>query len=182
MNAIIYRDSFLVLGSFLCVFVLIWLHTHSLFIGVVAFSEILLSLMGFTFLYRVVIGIETIGILHTIALFLLLAIGVDDVFVFWDTWKHSALLQLVEQPPHLTAPQVRKHCLLNRKRVRLSVHGLKVAYMKFIFYKATMLLRQRIEALRKQEDDGLNQKSEQKGSSEDDGTQHSIMRPFELVI
>jgi hypothetical protein len=102
LDIIIERDGMLVFLSVFMVFALMWIHTRSFFIACVSLSEIVLSFLAWIFIYRVVLGLQVLSILHVLSVFLLLAIGTDDVFVFWDTWKHSALLQVVELPPHLT--------------------------------------------------------------------------------
>jgi hypothetical protein len=40
--------------------------------------------------YRVVLGISWIGVLNVIGLFIIIGIGVDDVFVFYDTFAQTA--------------------------------------------------------------------------------------------
>ena len=45
------------------------------------------------FVYRVVLGISTLGILNVVSLFVIIGIGVDDVFVYLNTFKQSAKLK-----------------------------------------------------------------------------------------
>ena len=40
-------------------------------------------------LYRVVFDYRYFGIFHVLGLFIILGIGADDVFVFYDTWRES---------------------------------------------------------------------------------------------
>jgi hypothetical protein len=42
-------------------------------------------------IYAVVLGIRWIGVLHFLGIFIILGIGVDDVFVVLDHWKVSSM-------------------------------------------------------------------------------------------
>ncbi|KAL0186344.1 hypothetical protein M9458_018014, partial [Cirrhinus mrigala] len=44
------------------------------------------------FLYHVVFGVKYLGILNGVAAFVIIGIGVDDVFVFISTFRQSAHL------------------------------------------------------------------------------------------
>ena len=45
------------------------------------------------FVYRVVLGIEAVGLLNLVSLFVIIGIGVDDVFVFLNTFKQAGDLK-----------------------------------------------------------------------------------------
>ena len=88
------HDMYLLLGSFLCIIFFMVFHIRSLFLAITGIFGIIMSLGIWLFFYRVIFGIESLSLLSTLALFLILAIGTDDIFVFWDTWKYSAMLDL----------------------------------------------------------------------------------------
>ena len=55
-------------------------------------AQIMMSLPVAFFIYRVIFGITFYTQLHILAIFLVLGVGADDVFVFVDGWKQSATL------------------------------------------------------------------------------------------
>mmetsp|Transcript_8250 Transcript_8250/g.25531 ORF Transcript_8250/g.25531 Transcript_8250/m.25531 type:complete len:1071 (+) Transcript_8250:228-3440(+) len=73
------------------VFVWVWLcvHTSSFFIGSCGMLQILLSLPISLFWYRVVLWRRYIAIMIQLAIFVILGIGADDIFVYVDAWKQS---------------------------------------------------------------------------------------------
>ena len=83
-------DMALLGGSLLFIFFFMWLHTRSLFITGLAILSIVTSFFVANMLYRVVFDFRYFGIFHVLALFIILGIGADDVFVFYDTWRESS--------------------------------------------------------------------------------------------
>ena len=90
-------------GSATFIFVVITVHTRSLFLGVTGVIQVLLSFPVCFFVYRVVFQIKLFGALQVISLFIILGIGADDVFILTDALaqsrvvshvKHSKLLRL----------------------------------------------------------------------------------------
>ena len=48
--------------------------------------QILLSMPCALFVYRTIFGVEFVTQLHVLAIYLVLGIGADDLFVFYDAW------------------------------------------------------------------------------------------------
>jgi hypothetical protein len=76
--------------SFIAVFLWIWGQTGSLFIASVGMFEIIASLPLAFFAYRVVFGFSYFAFLNSMCVYIILAVGADDIFVFMDAWKQSA--------------------------------------------------------------------------------------------
>merc|ERR1711871_1638186 len=64
-------------------------HTRSLFLSNMAMVQILLSLPVSYTVYKYVWGIPFFSQLHILAIFLVLGVGADDVFVITDAWKET---------------------------------------------------------------------------------------------
>ena len=84
-----YRDMMLAGGSFLFIFFFMWLQTTSFFITFFAIFSIITSYLLTNLIYRYAFEYEYFGFFHIIAMFIILGIGADDVFVFYDTWRLS---------------------------------------------------------------------------------------------
>lgn len=93
--------SFWAMFSFIFVTGYVWFHTRSLFLTALGQVHVLLSFPTTWFIYRVVFGIEYMGFLNFISLFVILGIGADDIFVFVDAWKQSRL-----EPPEISGSLV----------------------------------------------------------------------------
>ncbi|KAL8603219.1 hypothetical protein ACOMHN_025234 [Nucella lapillus] len=86
-------DMALAVGSMAFIFLFIWFHTRSLFVTALSELGIISSFVETNFIYRVVIGYKYFGYFHVLAMFIILGIGADDLFVFWDAWKATGLHQ-----------------------------------------------------------------------------------------
>ena len=86
---IVTRDALLALFSFAFVFGWIRLNTGSWFLAGVGFFEIFFSIPVAWFLFTVVFQIKYFSTLNTLALFIVAAIGADDIFIFMDAYKQS---------------------------------------------------------------------------------------------
>lgn len=67
-----------------------WFHTKSLFLAMMGLLEFLLT---FPMAYSIFMGVlryKHFSVMNTLSIFVLLGIGADDVFIFTDTWAHSA--------------------------------------------------------------------------------------------
>uniref|UniRef100_UPI00358F485C protein dispatched homolog 3-like n=1 Tax=Myxine glutinosa TaxID=7769 RepID=UPI00358F485C len=72
---------------------LVFLLTHaSLFLTVVGLGAIAVSCLLALFLYRVALSVRYLGILNGVAAFVVIGIGVDDVFVFVNAYQQTASL------------------------------------------------------------------------------------------
>ena len=68
----------------------------SFFSTIIAISTLLSCFPIAFFFYRVVFGIKAVGLLNVVSLFVIIGIGVDDVFVFLNTFKQAGDLKGVK--------------------------------------------------------------------------------------
>ena len=80
-------DLLLAGGSLVFIFCFIWFQTGSLWITGWAVFSILTNFFGANLIYRIVLDFRYIGIFHVLSVFIILGIGADDIFVFYNTWK-----------------------------------------------------------------------------------------------
>merc|ERR1719281_487173 len=71
------------------VFICLCLHSGSIFLAIAGMIEILLSIPVAFMLYRVVFRFQYFAGLNAMTLFVVLAIGADDIFVLMDAYKQS---------------------------------------------------------------------------------------------
>jgi len=81
----------LIMVSFAVLFVLLWMNAHigSFFLAGVGLFQIVMSLPFSRLFYSVIGGISYFSTLTSLAIFLVLGIGADDVFVLVDGWRQS---------------------------------------------------------------------------------------------
>ena len=72
--------------SFLTVLIFVWIHTKSIIISVMGMLGVLASIPITMFIYTSIIGIDHMSILNFLSLFVIMGIGADDIFVFFDTY------------------------------------------------------------------------------------------------
>merc|ERR1719159_1434117 len=82
-------DMLLALVAVAFVFICLRVHSGSLFLAIAGMIEILLSIPVAFVLYRVVFGFQYFAGLNAMTLFVVLAIGADDIFVLMDAYKQS---------------------------------------------------------------------------------------------
>ncbi|XP_072538540.1 protein dispatched homolog 3 [Salminus brasiliensis] len=93
-----HSDMLLALFSGACITVLVYVLTSfSLFLTFFGLASIGLSCLVALFLYHVVFGVKYLGILNGVAAFVIIGIGVDDVFVFISTFRQAAHVPGAEQ-------------------------------------------------------------------------------------
>jgi hypothetical protein len=71
------------------VWLYISIHTGSIFIGSLGMLQIILTLPVSLFVYRGIFRVTFFNQLHVLAIYLVLGIGADDIFVFVDGWRQS---------------------------------------------------------------------------------------------
>merc|ERR1711959_469433 len=86
---ILLRDMLLALVAVAFVFCCLWAHSGSLFLAIAGMMEILLTIPVAFVLYRSVFGFQYFAGLNAMTLFVVLAIGADDIFVLMDAYKQS---------------------------------------------------------------------------------------------
>ena len=77
-------------GSYLFIFIVMWLQTASLWITFLGLYSIITSYLIANIIYRYCLGYVYFGFFHMAAMFIIIGIGADDVFVFYDTWRLTA--------------------------------------------------------------------------------------------
>lgn len=82
-------DLMWAMGSILFVLCVLIYHTGSAFLGGLGMLQILFSLPCTLFVYRIIFGITFLTQMHVLSIFLVLGIGADDLFVFYDAWLQS---------------------------------------------------------------------------------------------
>ncbi|CAB1321943.1 unnamed protein product [Coregonus sp. 'balchen'] len=88
-----HRDMLLALISGGCITLLVYVLTSfSVFLTFFGLTSIGLSCLVALFLYHVVFGVRYLGILNGVAAFVIIGIGVDDVFVFISTFRQASHL------------------------------------------------------------------------------------------
>eukprot|EP01060_Flectonema_neradi_P010170 TRINITY_DN172_c0_g1_i2.p1 TRINITY_DN172_c0_g1~~TRINITY_DN172_c0_g1_i2.p1 ORF type:complete len:1358 (+),score=262.71 TRINITY_DN172_c0_g1_i2:410-4075(+) len=86
---IIMRDALLAIVSFLFVYLYLQIHTGSFFLATLGMIQVIMPFpMGY-FVYRVIFQIKAFYGLSTLTLYIVLAIGADDIFVFMDNWVQA---------------------------------------------------------------------------------------------
>ena len=93
LNRQVIYDLFLAGGSFTFIFCFMWFQTRSLFITTCAVGSILMGFTGANLIYRILFDFRYFGIFHVLSVFIILGIGADDVFVFYDTWRATDHLE-----------------------------------------------------------------------------------------
>ena len=84
------RDAVLAIGSLLLIYCFIVYHTKSLWISSFGVMSIFTSFLAANIIYRIAIDFKYLGFFHIIAIFIILGIGADDLFIFLDIWKNTA--------------------------------------------------------------------------------------------
>ena len=87
-----YDDLMYTTASIFFVFCYITYHCQSIFLGAMGMLQIVLTLPAALFVYRMIFMISFFNQLHILAIYLVLGIGADDIFVFVDAWRQSAAL------------------------------------------------------------------------------------------
>lgn len=88
--AILQQDLLMALVSVAFVFIWLRVHSGSFFLAIAGMLEILLSIPVAFVLYRSVLGFQYFDTMNAMTLFVVLAIGADDIFVLMDAY-HQAL-------------------------------------------------------------------------------------------
>jgi hypothetical protein len=84
-------DMMLAMGSAVAVTLAILVHTRSPFLTSVGLLQIVLSFPLAYFVYKIVAGLVFFPFLNFIGVFVVFALGADDVFVAVDKWKNTRL-------------------------------------------------------------------------------------------
>jgi len=85
-------DFLMVIASMLFVYSYICVHTGSFALGCFAILQIVLSVPLSLFFYVVIFQIPYFAQVHNLAIFIILGVGADDIFVFMDAWRQSSTM------------------------------------------------------------------------------------------
>ena len=86
---IVTQDALLAIFSFIFVFFWIRVNTQSWFLAFVGLFEIFFSIPVAWFIFTVIFQIKYFATLNSLAIFVVAAIGADDIFIFMDAYKQS---------------------------------------------------------------------------------------------
>jgi len=89
-EGILISDMLLAIGSVSAVLGWLWYKLGSLYLAFYGISEIVMSIPTALFIYRCIFQFKSFAGLNSMALFIILAIGADDIFVMYDAWIQSA--------------------------------------------------------------------------------------------
>ena len=84
-----FKDMYLAGASMGFIFLCILFHTRSLWISGLAVFSIIGSFITGNLIYNIVYGYKYLGFFHVLGLFIILGIGADNIFVFYDMWRAS---------------------------------------------------------------------------------------------
>ena len=89
MDSLLMSDMMLSASAAVIIFVLLGIHTQSIFLTVVALLQVGLSFPTAFFLYKIVLNIKYFPFLNFMGMFVILGIGADDIFVLFDKWEQT---------------------------------------------------------------------------------------------
>ena len=95
INTYVLQDFGLVAVSFTCVLLYLSFHLHSFFLGTLSMIGIGFAYPLTIFINRFIFQITFFSALNYVAVFVILGIAADDVFVFTDSWKQTATYKLL---------------------------------------------------------------------------------------
>eukprot|EP01125_Pyxidicula_operculata_P022221 TRINITY_DN896_c0_g1_i4.p1 TRINITY_DN896_c0_g1~~TRINITY_DN896_c0_g1_i4.p1 ORF type:complete len:1558 (-),score=465.23 TRINITY_DN896_c0_g1_i4:2150-6823(-) len=91
--ATVFKDTTFAFASMVIILFLMWFHMESFGLALLSLYEIVSSFGIAIFIYRLVFGISQVGAMNAIGIFLILGIGVDDIFIFYNTFCQSSHIQ-----------------------------------------------------------------------------------------
>ena len=91
INLQVLLDQALAIGSCAFIYGFMCFQTRSFFVASFAIFSIITSFCGANLIYRIIFDYKYFGIFHVLSVFIILGIGADDIFVFYDNWRHTSL-------------------------------------------------------------------------------------------
>ncbi|XP_064642213.1 uncharacterized protein LOC135496682 [Lineus longissimus] len=88
-----FQDIYLAYGSLAFILCFILLHTRSLWISFWAVYSMGGCFFATNLIYRYILGFSYFGFLHILSVFIILGIGADDIFIFYDLWRATGHAQ-----------------------------------------------------------------------------------------
>jgi len=89
---ILLQDGIKILLPVVFTFSVVWIQVGSMMLAFAALFEMLASFFATFFVYSAVLQIKWMSFYGYLSLYIILAVGADDVFVFMDAWKQSFYL------------------------------------------------------------------------------------------
>ena len=93
LSAVIERqvlyDQMLAVGSLTFIVLFMILQTGSLWVTCFSIVAVASSFITSALIYRFIFNYQYFGVFHVLAVFIVLGIGADNTFVFFDTWKET---------------------------------------------------------------------------------------------
>ena len=89
ITQLIKRDSLFCIGSVILVLVWMIFHFRSVTLALVGMLNLLASVPVGHFVVHIIMGNKYLGLLMTLPIFIIIGIGCDDIFVFFDAWRAS---------------------------------------------------------------------------------------------
>ena len=86
----IYGDITLLALGFVFMYVFLIFQTQSIFVSSLTYLSCIGALFSTNVVYRYIFDFRYFGFFHILALFILISISADDIFVFFDAWRESA--------------------------------------------------------------------------------------------
>jgi predicted RND superfamily exporter protein len=83
------------------VFLYVAFHMGSLFLAASCMLQVVVSIPISLFIFKVVLGIGYLSILHLFVVIMIIGIGADDIFVFHDFWTHTKHIKAIKNRPPL---------------------------------------------------------------------------------
>jgi len=114
---IVLQDALLAIFSLGFVFFWLRINTGSWFLAAVGFFEISFSIPIAWFLFSVVFQIQYFATLNSLAIFIVAAIGADDIFIFMDAYKQSR----IRDPDNLVDIETRMSWVYRRTGTAMAI-------------------------------------------------------------
>jgi len=115
--AIVQRDAMLAIASLLFVFAWLRINTRSWFLSFIGILEIMLSIPVSWFIYNTIFQIKFFAFLNSLSIFIVAAIGADDIFIFLDAYNQSAH----RNPENLMSLQARMSWVYRRTGAAMAI-------------------------------------------------------------
>jgi hypothetical protein len=114
---IVLQDALLAIFSLAFVFFWLRINTGSWFLAGVGFFEISFSIPIAWFIFSVIFRIQYFATLNSLAIFIVAAIGADDIFIFMDAYKQSK----IRDPENLVDIETRMSWVYRRTGTAMAI-------------------------------------------------------------
>jgi len=114
---IVTQDAMLAIISLVFVFIWLRVNTGSWFLSAVGIFEIMFSIPIAWFFFSVVFRIKFFAFLNALSIFIVAAIGADDIFIFMDAYKQSAH----RHPENLSSLETRMSWVYRRTGIAMAI-------------------------------------------------------------